>query len=183
MESLAPQRISANMRRFAEHGIDHNNPEHVAAYLLARQTTTRPRPEHILSILKSAKTSSKMGFELCDEYYLVPKGNMTEEAVHALGRYFLSEEELAKRATSPHDTNLSAVWIIDGSCPREHLGPGIKSMFFRELWVSRGRTVCPPGGSESSVEHGASPYFLPILSTCSRCSPSSCIMSWTCSRH
>ena len=153
MESLAPVRIAANMRRFAEHGIDHRNPEHVAAYLLARQTTTRPRPEQILAILNSGKTVSEAGFELRSDYFLVPKGNLNDQEAEALGRYVISEKQLRQTCAVPAETNLSMVWIVDASCPREHLGPGTKKMYFRELWVFRGRTVCQErGGSGERVD-------------------------------
>ena len=146
MESLAPQRISANMRRFAEHGIDHNNPEHVAAYLLARQTTTRPRPEHILSILKSAKTTSQMGFELCDDYFLVPKGYLTEEEVRALGSYVVSEEQLCEACDLPPRHELERGLDHRRLVPARALGTGHQEhVLSGALGIPRSDGL-PPGG-------------------------------------
>lgn len=149
MESLAPARIAANMRRFAVDGIDHRNPDHVAAYLLARQSTTRPRSEQIVAILESMKTKSEVGFQLSSEFWLVPKGNLNDEEVKMLGDYIVSEEELRETGAVPVETDLSAVYIVEANCPRESLGHGIKKMSFRELLGSGGRTVCRAVGRES----------------------------------
>ena len=151
MECLAHSRIQANMRRFAADGINHLDPEHVAAYLLARQQTPRPRAEHILAILRSAKSTSEAGFVLSDDFYLVPKGNLTEEEVRKLGNFYITEDRLRATMDVPRDTNLSAVWIIDASCPRETLGPGIKRMTVRELWGFRAPSIRDGGGSVKRV--------------------------------
>ena len=171
MESLAHSRIQANMRRFAEHGINHLDPEHVAAYLLARQQTPRPRAEHILAILRSAKSTSEAGFVLSDDFYLVPKGNLTEEEVRKLGNFYITEERLRATMDVPRDTNLSAVWIIDASCPREPLGPGIKRMTVRELWVFRAPSIRDGGGG---VGQASGPSDMAFLDTLSH-PPSTCV--------
>ena len=61
MDGVSKTRIEANLRRWATSGIDHKNPDHVAAYLLVRQQHERPRPEHVLAAIKSQKGYS---FEL-----------------------------------------------------------------------------------------------------------------------
>ena len=132
MESLAPARIAANMRRFAIDGIDHRNPDHVAAYLLARQSTSRPRSDQIKAILESMNTKSEVGFHLSSEFWLVPKGNLNDDDVKRLGVYIVSEQQLREAGGLPVDTDLSAVYVVEACCPREHLGLGVKRMSFRE---------------------------------------------------
>ena len=37
MDELTKNRVQANLRRWSSHGLESHNPDHVAAYLLARQ--------------------------------------------------------------------------------------------------------------------------------------------------
>ena len=66
------QQISANLRRLGG-GLDHKNPAHVRAYLLARQTSARPRADAVWAILNSQTDTMQQETKLQTDFFLVPK--------------------------------------------------------------------------------------------------------------
>ena len=55
---LSKSRVEANMRRWQGKGVDPHNPDHVSAYLLARQTSERPKLQHVLNIINGKTTAA-----------------------------------------------------------------------------------------------------------------------------
>jgi hypothetical protein len=80
MDGVSKSRIEANLRRSATSGIDHKNPDHVAAYLLVRQQHERPRPEHVLAAIKSQKATHSNSASMSSDFFLVLKKTLCEDA-------------------------------------------------------------------------------------------------------
>ena len=72
-DDLTEGRITANLRRYASHGIDAHNPDHREAYKLVRCQTNRVTPERLLRAIGSKVSTSGRSTTLTGEFYLVPE--------------------------------------------------------------------------------------------------------------
>jgi len=140
---LAKDRVSANLRRMAAHGINYKDPDHVSAYLLLRQTHERPRPEQILAALKTSKVLSTSGCQLSTESYLVLKDNVGTPIPDWVQEWGVSEEDVRENYQVPEETNFKKWYIIDCACPREQLGKGVKKIAFKEAFTRSLSTADP----------------------------------------
>ena len=131
MDGLSKSRIEANLRRWAEHGVDHKNPDHVQAYLLARQQCARPRPEHVLAIIRSKQTALQSTASLSSEFWLFSKFGVVGEPAW-FGEWGVTEQHLRDNFKVPADCDLDGFWIVDAGCPRHLLGKGTKRISFEE---------------------------------------------------
>lgn len=148
MENLSQKRISANLRRWADKGLDHKNPAHVSAYLLARQQSTRPTPSQILAILGQSQVSTASTARLTTEFMLVPKGNFGGDAPGWLQEFLVPESELRRNYRVPAHSDFSAVFVVDPSCPAERLGKRVARMAFEQTFsqtlTAEGSADAPP---------------------------------------
>ena len=55
-ELLTDKVAAKNLRRFAAEGVDHKNPSHVAAYLLLRQSNSRPKAQQIWDLVAKQRS-------------------------------------------------------------------------------------------------------------------------------
>ena len=78
MDSLSKARVEANLRRWQAQGIDARNPDHVAAYMLARQQFERPRLEHVQAILQSRTQEHSQQATMTTDFWLVPRATCVE---------------------------------------------------------------------------------------------------------
>ena len=78
MGGFSKSRIEANLRRWASFGIDHTNPDQVAAYLLVRQQHDRPRPEHVFAATTNRKATHTNSASMPSDFYLVLKEHLYE---------------------------------------------------------------------------------------------------------
>ena len=140
MDGVSKTRIEANLRRWATSGIDHKNPDHVAAYLLVRQQHERPRPEHVLAAIKSQKATHSNSASMSSDFFLVLKEHFSKTPSW-LEKWETQEDELRKSFKVPMDCDLSTVWIVDGGCPREQLGKGVRRISFEQKLVSSQTTT------------------------------------------
>ena len=70
--------VSAALRRWVNEGwsdVEPNNKDHQAAYILARQTSSRPRASQVLKILAKQKQVVERGHELAITFWTAPNGN------------------------------------------------------------------------------------------------------------
>ena len=123
MDGVSKTRIEANLRRWATSGIDHRNPDHVAAYLLVRQQHERPRPEHVLAATKSQKASRSNSASTSSDFFLVLTEHVSRKPSW-LEKWEIQEDELRKSFKVPMDCDLPSVWIVDGGCPPRAIGQG-----------------------------------------------------------
>jgi len=119
--------ILRNLRRMAGEGVDHKNEAHVQAYMVARQTTARPRPAQILAIVASSKVTVSSTTRLSSDFWLVPRDNFRATPPPQVMKAMVSEQELRQTHKVPVDTRL-----VDMCCPRELLGPRVKTVRFEE---------------------------------------------------
>lgn len=167
MSDLAQGRIAANLRRWQQHGIDHKNPAHVSAYLLARQQFTRPRPEQVLAILGKSQVNTATTARLTTEFLLVPKGNFGGKPPGWLQEFLVGEDELRANYRVPAHSDFAAVFVVDPSCPAERLGKRVSRMAFEQSFShslsAEGSADAPPsptgGGEEDSA---VAPEPLPV---------------------
>ena len=166
MDGLSKQRIQASLRRMAGQGVDWRNPTHVSAYLLARQQTDRPKPEQILAIAQQSQVTMQDGTRLTRDFYLVPRNNFPDKCPPWLQEFLVTEQELRDTHKVPDDTDLAAVFIVDGSCELKRLGKRVTRLSFEQSFSHRlatplDRAAAPPPASpnvpvdaDSSVKTG-----------------------------
>ena len=145
---MSQSRIAANLRRWGCHGIDHKNPAHVAAYLLARQQCTRPRPEQVLAIIGKSEVETATTARLSTEFYLVPRANFGGKPPGWLEEFVVHEEELRSNYRVPAHSDFTAVWVVDQACPLTRLGKRVARMSFEQSFTQRmsaeGSAEAPP---------------------------------------
>ena len=146
MDNLSKARVEANLRRWNTHGIDSRNPDHVAAYMLARQQNDRPRPEHVLAILSSRTQRHSHQATMTSEFWLVPRDGNPVDPLWARD-WAVAEEHVRRNFQVPEETDLTAVWIVDAGCPRHILGRGVKRIAFQDRLETTMRT---PSASQPS---------------------------------
>jgi hypothetical protein len=145
MSDITRKRVEANMRRWQGSRINHKNPDHVAAYLLCKQTNERPRVDQVLAVLVSQQMQHEASSKMCNDLFVIMKQPVEP---HWLKDWGVSEEELRASCRVPEDCDLCGFWIVDGSCPRELLGRGAKRLTFEDK-VSRNMVV--DSGSAASA--------------------------------
>ena len=170
MADLSAVRISANLRRWAGLGIDHKNPAHVSAYLLARQQFVRPRPEQVLAILGQSQVQTATTARLSTEFLLVPKGNLGGKAPGWLQDFLVGEEELRSNYRVPAHCDFAAVFVVDPSCPAERLGKRVARMAFEQSFShslsAEGSADAPPSpAGEDETESAVPPEPTPVPPT------------------
>jgi len=151
MDALSKARVEANLRRWAAHGLEARNPDHVAAYMLARQQQDRPRPEHVLAVLATRTQKHTQQATMTTDFWLVPRGGWQGEPPWARD-WCVTEEHLRQNFQVPEETDLSAVWIVDAGCPRHALGKGVKRMAFQDRVAI---TMLNPPNLSSSLSSAA----------------------------
>ena len=73
MDDITRKRVEANMRRWQDSRINHKNPDHVAAYLLCKQTNERPRVDQVLAVLVSQQMQHEASSKLCSDLFVIMK--------------------------------------------------------------------------------------------------------------
>jgi len=151
--------ILRNLRRMAGEGVDHKNEAHVQAYMVARQTTARPRPAQILAIVASSKVTVSSTTRLSSDFWLVPKDNFRATPPPQVMKAMVSEQELRQTHKVPVDTQFAGTYIVDMCCPRELLGPRVKTVRFEE--------ALSHGVSENVMPRSAAAELLDVASEAS----------------
>ena len=75
----ADQQAIRALQRFVRAGnkiIDPRNQNHIKAYLVARETNSRPTAEIVLSIVEGAKSKHSSATKLTQEFLLVPRASV-----------------------------------------------------------------------------------------------------------
>ena len=121
-EDISLKSIAASLKRWAAHGLEHDNPDHIAAYRLARQSHKRPRVDQVIAILESQKTEHRSGARMSREFVLAPRSNFPKGLPAALMEWTVSEEALRDSQDVPIDSDFTTVYIFDGNVPRSALG-------------------------------------------------------------
>ena len=98
MVDITPKRVEANMRRWQGPRINHKNPDHVAAYLLCKQTCERPRVEQVLAALAAQKMHHEASSKLPQEYFVIMKHAVEP---HWLKEWGVTEEEVRASCRVP----------------------------------------------------------------------------------
>ena len=105
MVDITPKRVEANMRRWQDPRINHKNPDHVAAYLLCKQTCERPRIEQVLAAVAVQKMHHEASSKLSQEYFVIMKQPVEPRWLKEWG---VTEEEvracLLYTSPSPRDS-------------------------------------------------------------------------------
>lgn len=136
MADLPLKSIVASLKRWSALGLDHENPAHIAAYRLARQSSNRPRAEQVLAILESQKMEHLSGARMSTAFLLVPRKNFPQGLPPSLQAWVTEESELREQHAVPMDSDFSSVYIMDGNAPKGDLGRQVCRM-----------CPCPPSAS------------------------------------
>ena len=149
------------LQRFARagHDVQPNNRDHIQAYVVARQTSNRPRAEQVLAILRGAKAKVISGVRLTQEFALVPSSNIQGPVPDWLSDFIVTEEELRKNYRVPPESDFSNFIIVDGNGPLNRLGKRIRKIAFEEVaefsMSSKGLADSDaPGGQPEAPEGG-----------------------------
>jgi len=130
---LSKQRIQANLRRWASHGLVATNPAHIRAYMLARQQTDRVKPEMVLANLASETQHVQSGVRMTSSYYLAAKSNFGPAGPLAhLQRWLITEAELRSNHAALADSEFDSDFIFDGACDVQSLGQRVKRIAFED---------------------------------------------------
>jgi hypothetical protein len=149
-KDLTPSQVSKALRRWGEHGVDHRNPDHIAAYLLLRTTNDRPRPEQLLQILATKVNQVAKAASMTCTFLLVPKRNFGVAGLPSdLEQFVVPEKELRQDFEVPTDTDLSAVFVLDGGAPTAKLGRGVRKLTFSDT-LSRSLTASAASSSSAA---------------------------------
>lgn len=134
MDKSCHAAIAQSFRRWKRegHDFDWRNPAHVAAYQLARESSTRPRPQDVLRILATNRMTHESAAKFSVEFWLVPRSNLSDTPPQQVLDNIISEQELVDNYALPADFDFSSVWVVDMICPRSLLGPRVRKMGFEE---------------------------------------------------
>jgi len=126
--------VAQSLRRFQRAGyeLDWRNPDHVAAYQLARESGARVSPQAVLAILQSKQLSHQSAATFSSDFWLVPRSNFQHGLPPEVASNVVSEDELVNNYAVPAEFDLAPVLVVDTSCPRSLLGPRVKKMSFQD---------------------------------------------------
>ena len=175
MDKSCHAAIAQSLRRWKRDGYDFDwrNPEHVAAYQLARESSPRPRPGDVLRILATNQITHESAAKFSVEFWLVPRSNFSAPPPQQVVDNTISEAELADNYAMPADFDFSSVWVVDMMCPRNLLGPRVRKMSFEES-LRRKMTDANPA-SERAAD--SAPDGFALMGGAAPATPESCT-SW-----
>ena len=122
------------LRRFRNNGlmVDPENPEHIKAYLVLRQTQGAVNGKTLLAYVNSATPSVNHGAQSYVKYYVVPKTNFaggllpTDLLPSMHTPEMLEEAEVLADGSIDHDQ----FYVIDKSVDRARLGANLRTLKF-----------------------------------------------------
>ena len=145
------------LKRWAEHGLDPDNEEHVAAYLLARQTSQRPSVARVNKLLERKEEAMTDGVTLKTPFWLVPKVNFPKGVPQKLVHLTVTEAELRKTHKVKQGSDFGNVFIFDMAADRSVLGLRVMKVEFFQTMASTMRDMAedPLALSGPNLDAGA----------------------------
>jgi len=155
----AEQKARVCLRRFRREtgsaDIDPLNRDHLAAYLLCKQVTSRPTPAMVLQTIRHRYAKDTRGVGVQTDIWLVPKVNFPDgvpEWLQADG--LLDQEDVKKHFTIDCDElDFSAFWVVDGGIPRHWLGLWVKRAFMYAKSAQEMLAVTPEPAEPAEAEY------------------------------
>ena len=145
-------KISQALRRFKNEGFAINplDKTHIAAYLLARETSLRPRAETVLQIIAAQQLEHSSGASFKSVFYIVPAANFPNGIPGDIAKWQVSEQDLRANYDVSEYTDLGAALIFDDGCPKSSLGLRVRTVSFFET-IRRQSTTAANGSPPPTV--------------------------------
>ena len=116
--------------------MDYRNPDHVKAFVLAKQTNPRATAEDVLEILRRQETRFESTTTVKSDFWVVCKHTAPNPLPLQALQNIVSAEDLISKYKIPEDMDLRSVYVIDMACDRSFLGTRVRRVTFSEA-ISR----------------------------------------------
>jgi hypothetical protein len=138
-DEVAKDLAVAALRRWRSEGADPCNKAHIEAYMVLRQSTSRPRFEQFWSVVGNQENVMETGARLTSDFIITSKSNFPGKLPQWLKEDLVSEEELRRDYDIREDVDLGSVYVCDPSADRSRLGKRTKVVAFFQKYARKSK--------------------------------------------